>query len=130
MKAEYYAHALYDLSKDADAAATEEYLSNMKALLKKRGHESLYPSIVRVFVSLSARETDVAASVSVAKKDDIARYKEEILETARAMGLSGVTLNQKVDETLVGGFRVESEDQVVDKSYKRSLIELYRQLVA
>lgn len=128
MNADTYAQALYALLKDASKAQASGYIDNLRGLLKKRGHEQLYPKIVARLEAFVTQEHDTASRISVAKESDIAEFKDEILNTAREMGLQGQTLTPSIDDTLVGGFRIESTDKLYDASYKRALLDMYRKL--
>lgn len=104
----------------------EKALSSLKSLLKRRGHERLLAQILRATLrELVVAERQVAASVSVAAADTVAN--ETIAKALVTLGATDSTsYRTTVDKTLVGGFTARVGGMLLDKSYKRSLINLYR----
>ncbi len=127
MKAEVYGEALYQvLSTDG---VFESTIQNLKAILKKNGHRSLYGQILRDverrFLEQQRMET---ASVIVSKKEDYQVHKKEITALLAEFAVTEMML--ETDEQIVGGFIVRGKGKEYDRSYKKSLLSIYRALTA
>lgn len=103
----------------------EVALSNVKALLSRKGHMRLWPQILRATKRvLEARLKSHIPQVRVAKEGDISEAKIK-----SALALLGVAESEAytkvVDATLVGGFTARFKGKLIDQSYKRALVNLY-----
>lgn len=109
-------------TKDIDGALRETH-----ALLVKKGHVRLWPAVLKgVIQALEKKESDDTPRVIVAKES----AKESAALKAVLEKLSVVHNPQtvEVDSSLIGGFVVQYKGQMVDGSYKRALIDLYRKV--
>lgn len=108
--------------------AVEEALTNVKALLVRKGHQRLWPQILRATKRvLEARLKSSVPQVAVAK---LGAVSTETLKSALlALGVAeneAYTISE--DSTLVGGFTARFKGTLLDKSYKRVLVDLYRNI--
>jgi len=116
MKAENYAHALMRLIEKGDKPA--EAVKKMHAVLEKDGRISLIPSIGRAFERLAAKRAGSEKRTLV-----IARKKDE----AKARKESGAKdADVAIDETLIGGWRLEAGETLQDASWKNHLLNIYQ----
>ena len=116
-----YAQALWNIIKggmkptDAVRALHEQ--------LQKSGRVSLSPRIARAFERIAAREdarTGVVLTVADAAHEHAAR------KDAAASGHEVSNATVAVDHTLIGGWRLEVRETLVDASYKKHLLAIYR----
>lgn len=104
----------------------ETVLKNVTALLEKKGHVRLWPAVLRgVLRDLEKRSNEIVPHVVVAK--EAGANDETIKQALMTLGATS-TPNTVVDSTLIGGFLVQYKDRMIDASYKRALIDLYRKV--
>ena len=86
-------------------------------VLRTRGRLALLPRVGRAFARMSAQGVAKSQSrITVARTEDA--------ETARkASGLVNASIH--VDDSLIGGWRIEHGDTLVDVSYKKHLLTMY-----
>lgn len=133
MKASWYAEALYEalqnkeVKTDADA---QKVFARFRKVLVARGHEKLLPFISHELEKIMAREK-IKNEVTLVVADEKSRSKwTHAYDHYEKEGIvpKGSTLRNVVDESIVGGFQIRTKDTIIDGSYKKSLIELYRKI--
>ncbi len=108
----------------------DKVLSGLKSSLKKNGHMKLYASVLRgVLRVLETHKNNSQAQVIVAKDTDLQKYADTIKETLTKIG-SKEDFSTKIDDTIIGGIIIKSNNTVVDKSYKTTLTNLYRSITS
>lgn len=108
----------------------EQALAGLDRTLKRRGHTKLRTAILlRVLTLLTEEEKRNTPTVRIARKEDVATYESAIQKLATELGLSG-TPAVVIDDSLIGGYVLETKDTLVDKSYKRTLLSLYRNITS
>ena len=124
--AKLYAHALYELAKDASTSEQKKYGENLISLLKKKGHYRLLPQIESEYQTvLAQQETEQESVLQVVAEGDVVVAKQELLKENIQLDRATVV----VDDTLIGGYVYSDSNIVRDASYKRALISLYQKLV-
>ena len=124
---EVYARALDSSIRGGIKA--EDVLPRLVTILKRRGHIKLLPKIARNLERLLEQHTRTkTANVRVAKKTHEEKYKKEIDNARRELGLEKATT--VLDETLIGGYVVEGGSKMIDASYKTALLKLYRTFIS
>lgn len=116
MKPENYAHALARLVLGGDTPAAA--VKKVHTLLVAQGREQLIPAIGRAFVRIMAREgAKKRAILFVARKSDesVARKESGAKEAELA-----------IDDSLIGGWRLEAGETLEDASWKQSLLTIYQ----
>jgi F0F1-type ATP synthase delta subunit len=103
--------------------------------LKRTGRGALLSRIARAYERLGEREARKRGlTLTVAKEADLAQAKKESKQFMSAhTGTSeggdessfGTSLKTQIDDTLIGGWRLEGNEVLVDASYKKRLIDLY-----
>ena len=88
------------------------------------------PRIARAFERIAERnEKKTAYVLTVARESDAAHAKKETKELISAftgeIGDNGADLKTQVDASLIGGWRLEGNERLVDASYKQRLLDLY-----
>jgi F0F1-type ATP synthase delta subunit len=94
--------------------------------LKTEGREALMPRIAKAFERLSARmnERDIV-TLTIADK---AHEHGAITEATRAITNTAIDKKDiavRLDSTLIGGWRLEGREVLVDESYKKHLLAIY-----
>ncbi len=120
-----YITAVLEKIKTGDSL--DKIIKGLQSTLKERGHQRLYAPILRgVLKVLEATGTNkitvVVPNDNVYEKE-LAKIKEALAELA-ATGEPEVV----IDPTIVGGWLVEANNKILDKSYKTKLVNLYRAL--
>ncbi|MFA5997469.1 MAG: F0F1 ATP synthase subunit delta [Candidatus Paceibacterota bacterium] len=133
MKAQWYAEALYEALQSREVKSESDahkVFARFRKVLVARGHEKLLPFIAYELEKIMAREQDKNETLLViADNKSLSKWlhaydhyeKEEIIPKHSAR-------RDVVDESIVGGFQIRTKDTLIDGSYKKSLIELYRNI--
>jgi F0F1-type ATP synthase delta subunit len=111
-----YAEILDRMQKAGDANAAEALITHLKA----RGRSKLLPSILREYQKKQALTKSIDGVLEVAHADD----KASALKEASAAGITAE--HAHVNHTLISGWRARKGSQLIDRSGKRNLIDLYR----
>ena len=97
--------------------------------LKAQGRQDLMPRIARAFERLAkrvhARDT---VTLTVADKAHEHAARGEAIAYLATLGRSDLPKKQmevKVDHSLVGGWRLEGQELLIDASYKKHLLAMY-----
>lgn len=109
--------------------ATTPLLRNTVLLMADKGRAALLPGFARVYgdVAMAAAGRQVAKVTSAAPLDDDTRRRlKEQLE--RLTGKT-ITLEERLDESLLGGLRVVVGSQMIDGSLRRRLQNLENTLL-
>lgn len=114
--ARVYASALVS-SKEGDKS-----VSTLVAHLKERGRLKLLPGILRELQTLKARSKAVSPTLTIATEG------ERDTATSEAAALGFTPEQVVVDETLIRGWRATSKGTLIDRSGKRALTDLYRNI--
>lgn len=114
-----YAHALWELLQKGERP--KEAVTKIHAALQEKGRTELMPAIGRAFERLAQREALKNRSVLVvARKSDEAKARRE----------SGATEAElRVDETLIGGWKLFDQGSLRDESWKSALLSIYNNAV-
>lgn len=115
-----YAQALFDLAQKPGASA-DELVKKLVAHLKATGREKLLPRIGRELHRIEMRAESFGESLEVATAHEKAAAEKEAKEL-------GITAKAEVNETLVSGWRGRIGSRIIDRSGKRALLDLYRQI--
>lgn len=117
-----YAQAVFDLSRapGAKAAALAERLVKH---LEATGRQKLLPRILRELKRIDAQAQSFGEVLEAASEREKAAAEKEA-------GALGITAKAQVNEELVSGWRARSGSRVIDRSGKRALLDLYRQILA
>lgn len=75
--ARQYAQALTELIQE-DASKGKTYLANLKQILEKRGHEKLFPQILRQYETLETARERVAKAQEVTPERERVRVLFEL----------------------------------------------------
>ena len=119
-----YAQALWRIVEKGKTP--KDAVANLRKVLERHGRMRLLSKIGRAFARIAARESDKRAVVlSVAHAKDEAGAKRAAKEALRAMDSSALEAEVRLDSTLIGGWRLEGRERLVDASFKKYLLSLY-----
>jgi F0F1-type ATP synthase delta subunit len=118
-----YAKAIDDLIHH-QAGDAKKVVAALVAQLKTSGRTKLLPGIVRELKVLEARREKSALTLEVASEKESAAA----LAAAHAAGIE--VTKAHVNHALIKGWRVRGGGLLIDKSAKRSLIDLYRKVTS
>ncbi|MBI4079859.1 F0F1 ATP synthase subunit delta [Candidatus Kaiserbacteria bacterium] len=119
-----YAEALWKLIEDGEQP--KKAVAKLKVYLEARGRVNLLPKIARAFARIAARErARSAVMISVARQKDVAKAEREARAILTELGATAADLDVRLDDSLVGGWRLEGRERLVDASFKKSLLSIY-----
>lgn len=124
-----YAQALWKM---VDGGMTPaKAVRALQETLKIHGREALLPRIARAFARIAEREAKRSDVIlTVAREKDERHAHREVKGVLSAMGIEIKDLKTQVDDTIIGGWRLEGREQLVDASYKNQLLELFNRATA
>ena len=141
MKASWYAEALYGalqnmsmakpraslLESDSDS---KKIFARFRKVVSARGHERLLPFVAHELEKIMSRERDRNEVLLVTADNKSVSKWAHAYDHYEKEGVirKGATRRDVVDETIVGGFQIRTKDTLIDGSYKKSLVELYRNI--
>ncbi|MDP3645546.1 MAG: F0F1 ATP synthase subunit delta [bacterium] len=103
----------------------------LREILVARGREVLFPRIAKAFERIAVRESNRAdVTLHIADEKDERHARSEAKKALAEMKLDTGITNIKIDGTLVGGWRLESGEHLLDNSYKRHLLNLYNNVIS
>lgn len=116
-----YAQALWKMMEKGTPQA--DAVRALHAFLKESGREALLPRIAKAFERIAATHASQDSAVL-----SIADRSHEAAARARAAAIDPSAANARIviDPTLIGGWRLDTGEVLVDASYKKHLLELYR----
>lgn len=135
MEASWYAEALYKALQGEnviDEGDSKKVFARFKKVISARGHDRLIPFIGREFEKVVTRENKNSEVILVtadnkSKNKWMHAYdhykKEKIIP-------KGSVCREVVDESIIGGFQIRTKDILIDGTYKKSLVELYRKITS
>lgn len=133
MKASWYAEALYQtlieksVKTESDA---KKILARFYKVISFRGHEKLLPFISHELEKIMAREENKNEVIFITADKKSQSKWMHAYDHYEEEGVIPKNINRRdvVDESIVGGYQIRSKDIIIDGSYKKSLIELYRKI--
>ena len=123
-----YAQALWKMI--GAGASPKQAVSKLRENLAARGRLALLPRIARAFARHAAREHAKNTLTLSVGKSDAARAKKEANALITGMRLDKHDVETVVDESLIGGWRLEGREYLYDASYKKFLLGMYNRIVA
>ena len=124
-----YATALWEVIRRG--MTLKKAVDALHAALHAHGREALMPRIGKAFARIAARDSernDITLSIAHAGSERKAlREAKAILSQINAKA-DDITVT--VDDSLIGGWRLEGRERLVDASFKKSLLEMYNRSTA
>ncbi len=123
-----YAQALWQLVSTGMGA--KEAVHAIHARLEKEGRAVLMPRVAHAFERIAERESRKRDyTLTVARESDLTHAKREAKKALSThtsdSHAESVDLKTQVDDSLIGGWRLEGNEVLVDVSYKKRLLDLY-----
>ena len=113
-----------DIAGKASAGIDRDKLFNLIRLLDENGRLHVLPDIASAYDSLKAEvENRVQVTLTAASPVDDAQ-QARIVEALKKRFGSDVTLKFKLDESLIGGARLQADDLIIDGSVSAGLEKL------
>ncbi len=104
----------------------KEAVEALRQLLVRRGRETLLPKIGRAFARIAQREqVGTGVVLTAARESDHHVAHREAESFLSAMGVDARDVTMRTDESLIGGWRLEGRERLVDASFKKQLLSLY-----
>jgi len=101
----------------------------IRDILERDGRVALLPRVARAFARLSERESNRNDMVlTVAREKDERSAKSAAKDVLTKMDVEPEGLKTQVDDSIIGGWRIEGRGLLVDNSYKARLLEIYNQV--
>lgn len=119
-----YAQALWQLV--AGGMDAKDAVHAIHKRLEKEGRAILMPRVAHAFSRIAERESRKRDyTLTVARESDLTHARKEVKAYTSEMGIDIEDLKTQVDDSLIGGWRLEGNERLVDASYKRRLLDLY-----
>lgn len=101
-------------------------VASLKVQLIAQGRIALAPRIARAFSRIAARERQRSAlTLYVARKKDGRAALRGAKDVLAELGAKSADVEIAEDGALIGGWRFEGRERVVDASWKKHLLDLY-----
>lgn len=120
-----YAQALWNM---IDRGMTPmKAVHALRDVLKTRGREVLFPRIAKAFERIAMRQRQKSGITLYVANEKEARRAKDAAQAALAQMKIGIPnrFDMRIDETLIGGWRLEGSGVMVDRSYKKHLLTLF-----
>lgn len=119
-----YAKALWKMVEGG--MTPKQGVAKLHAYLTGRGRADLMPRIGRALARIASRERAKNTIVlSVAHEKDVASAKRGAAHVLKGLGATPDDIDIRVDESLIGGWRLLGREQLLDASFKKSLLSIY-----
>ena len=124
MKPEPYAQALYRMLKDG--VKPKEGVAKLRKVLTRHGRERLLGKIGKAFARIAAREERRnVLTLTIAHGDDKPKAQSAVKGFLKEIGVALKDVSIQTDENLIGGWRLEGKEHLVDASFKKHLLSIY-----
>lgn len=124
---EAYAQALWVLIERG--AKPHEAVVALKKQLHARGRSSLLPKIAKAFQRLADKSAKKQRfTLTVARPKDAQKAVKDVEKVLAEMKVTDAELCEVVDDSLIGGWRLEGCGVLVDNSWKKSLLSIYNRV--
>ncbi len=127
MRANDYIEAVFKLL--SEGQAIDLVIPKLQSALRRKGSEKLYPLILKGLLKRFEKEANSNTTIiTVARQKDVAQLATDIKSALDTLNANG-SFQTSVDETIIGGFKITQGGTVVDRTYKKQLVALYRSLI-
>ena len=120
-----YAQALWKMV--AGGMTPKKAVRALYDILVSRGRSDLIPHIAKSFARLAARHQQKEGVVlSIAREKDERKAVAAVQGLLKEISAKRADIDVRVDGTLIGGWRLEGRERLVDASHKRYLLDMYK----
>lgn len=126
MKSEYAQAFLESLN---TGMSIDTAITGLEAALKRKKHEKLFAAILLEALRILEAKGTEHAIVRIASATTATTHKTEIEAVLQKLGVTAETsVEEVIDETLIGGFVTTFNHKEIDHSYKKALRSLYESI--
>ncbi len=124
------AKALYESTKDKSGVELSRLLENAVAFLAKNRLLGKSPEILEQLEKIRDKDLGIV-SARVTSKNPLTKHTlDEIKKTLKTRyRASDITLHTSEDSSLIGGIKIEANDELIDLSLKNKLHQLQNHLL-
>lgn len=123
-----YAQALWNLV--AGGSEPAKAVRSLRETLARQGRAALLPKIGRAFARIAERErARRGLTLYVAREQDGRTAAAEATKDIEAMNVAATEFDVRVDDSLIGGWRLEGAGVLLDRSFRKQLLEMYNRAV-
>ena len=126
---EAYAQALWRIIDGGPSRAgtpAKKAVELLHQSLVARGRQGLFPKIARAFERLAARKRmGSGITLTVAREKDLRAAHHMAKELLDSIAGKHADIKEEIDDSLIGGWRVEGQGTLLDESFKKQLMTLY-----
>jgi F-type H+-transporting ATPase subunit delta len=125
-----YAEALHELVSGKTAAETGAIIKSFVDMLVKKRMIGRSDEVIEAYRQLELKEKGIIEA-TVSSAQPLAKEAEEKIKelVMKEFGSKHVEISHKINETLLGGAKIQVGDTIIDASLKGRLAILERQLV-
>lgn len=121
---QHYAQALWKMIQNGKKP--KEAVHALHEMLMRLGRASLLPKIARAFGRIAERaQSQGGVALSIAREKDERSAHKAVKQLLSEMGIDAKDVTTHVDGTLIGGWRLEGRENLVDASFKKYLLGMY-----
>lgn len=102
---------------------------NFLILLIKNKREHFLPGICRYFITLDKKQTGYKETVITTAQPFDKGYFNELRKYIEKKLKLSIDLKEQVEESIIGGFKLRIEDQLIDASLSSNLLKIKRELI-
>lgn len=121
------AQALYEAVSQVKPAEQEKVLDRFVKVLAEEGALNLWPDIEKELIVLFGKASGKEAAELVTAKEEI-KINAGLIETLNSVAKKKLDINRSVDEELIGGVVLKTDDLIFDASIKTQLSKLKSEL--
>lgn len=119
-----YAQALWQLLEAGKSP--KDAVKELRAILERHGRSNLLARIGRAFERIAQREqAKRAVTLTVAHEQDAHTAQREAKAYMEEIGIDPKDVVVKMDAGVIGGWRLEGREHLIDASFKNQLLSLY-----
>jgi F0F1-type ATP synthase delta subunit len=124
MRTKDYSAGTFALLKEG--VSPDEVLVGLKKVLKTNHHMTLYPKILNALRAAFLRDAHRGETrITLAHEADKTRLDEAITKAGKELN-AHEPFTYRVDTSVIGGYRIESNGKSIDHTYKTQLRALYK----
>lgn len=123
-----YARALWRTVESGTDA--KKAVHALRDVLTVHGREALLPRIARAFGRIAQRSAlSNDAVLTVAREKDLHGAHLQARDKLAELSIESKDIKAKIDDTLIGGWRLEGKERLFDNSYKKHLLSVYNRII-
>lgn len=123
-----YAQALWEMAEKG--VKPKDAVRKIRDVLAAEGRAGLLPRVGKAFRRVAEREARRQEIVlSIARERDKVKAMREAKAVLRGLGTKTDAIRVRVDDTLIGGWRLEGREFEHDASFKKQLLSMYNRAI-